>query len=165
MGGLNVPSARSVSLNQGVGTIDPQYASSGSGHSGKPTITTTGPWLTGNHGGNQHDNPWATFGKSSDFHSVSPSTIFLTVDESPWSINDGSLAVSAGAPKLIDYPTTLHNNACGFSFCDGHAEVHKWRGGSMKLSGPAPSGAQGTPVTPNDPDWNWLVNHATVKVN
>src|ERR1041385_278992 len=157
-----VPAARSVSLNQGVGTIDPQYAT-GSGHSGKPTIATSGPWLTGQHGGNQHDNPWMTFGKTTDFTSVSPSTIFLMVDENPWSINDGALAVSAGSPKWVDFPANFHNNACGFSFCDGHAEVHKWRGSSLQLNAPAPSGAVGKPVSPIDPDWTWLVSHATSK--
>jgi prepilin-type processing-associated H-X9-DG protein len=24
-------------------------------------------------------------------------------------------------------PATYHNGACGFSFADGHAEIHKWR--------------------------------------
>jgi prepilin-type N-terminal cleavage/methylation domain-containing protein/prepilin-type processing-associated H-X9-DG protein len=161
--GMIVPAARSVSLNQAVGTVDPQFAMSGSGHSGRPTVTTSGPWLTGSHGGNQHDNPWKTFGKATDFNGVSPSTIFLMVDESPWSINDGALAVSAGSPKWIDFPATFHNNACGFSFCDGHAEVHKWRGSSLQLTAPAPSGAVGKPVSPLDPDWNWLVTHTTSK--
>src|ERR1039458_10161847 len=24
-------------------------------------------------------------------------------------------------------PASYHNNACGFGFADGHAEIHKWR--------------------------------------
>jgi prepilin-type N-terminal cleavage/methylation domain-containing protein/prepilin-type processing-associated H-X9-DG protein len=162
MAGKTVPAARSVSLNQGVGTLDPQFNSTHSGHSGVPNIPTMGPWLTGNHYENKHDAPWATFGRTSDFHGISPSQVFLTVDESPWAINGAGLAVSAGTAKIVDFPATFHNNACGFSFCDGHAEVHKWRGNSMQLTGPAPSGATGRPVASNDPDWTWLVSYATI---
>ena len=28
-----------------------------------------------------------------------------------------------------DLPGMYHNRACGFSFCDGHAEVKKWLDG------------------------------------
>jgi prepilin-type N-terminal cleavage/methylation domain-containing protein/prepilin-type processing-associated H-X9-DG protein len=157
--GKTVPAARSVSMNQAVGTLDPQFNSTHSGHSGVPRVPTMGPWLTGSHYINNHNDPWATFGRGSDFTGVSPSQIFLTVDESPWAINGAGLAVSAGDARLVDFPSTLHNNACGFSFCDGHAEIHKWRGNNMQLTGPPPSG--GRPVPQNDPDWNWLVTHTT----
>jgi prepilin-type processing-associated H-X9-DG protein len=83
------------------------------------------------------------------------------VDEDPWSINDGALAVSAGTAKWVDYPATFHNNACGFSFCDGRAQVHKWQGTSMQCNGPT-VGAR--PVTFTDPDWRWLVQHSTVRM-
>ena len=94
--GKVVPAARSVSLNQGVGTIDPAFAAGGGSpgsHAGSPTIPTMGPWLTGTRYQNKHDDPWATFGKTTSFTRASPSDIFLMVDESPWSINDGALAV------------------------------------------------------------------------
>jgi len=166
MRGQVIPAARSVSMNQAVGTVDPEFAATGTtgDHRGTPTVPTSGPWLTGSHGVNKHNNPWATFGKSSDFNRTSASQIFLMVDESPWSINDGSFAVSAGMPKWIDYPTTAHGNGCGFSFCDGHAEMHHWRGSSMQLNAPAPSGSQGTPVSAIDPDWTWLWTHSTVSM-
>ena len=28
---------------------------------------------------------------------------------------------------MVDFPASYHNNAAGFSFADGHAEIHKWR--------------------------------------
>ena len=164
--GKTVPAARSVSLNQGVGTIDPGFAANGGSpgsHSGRPTIPTMGPWLTGTRYQNQHDTPWATFGKTTGFTNISPSDVFLMVDERPWSINDGALAVSAGVSKWVDYPATFHNNACGFSFCDGRAQVHKWQGTSMQLNGPPPSGGRSVPA--NDPDWLWMVAHSTVRMN
>jgi prepilin-type processing-associated H-X9-DG protein len=27
---------------------------------------------------------------------------------------------------FTELPASYHNNACGLSFADGHAEVHKW---------------------------------------
>ncbi len=31
------------------------------------------------------------------------------------------------APTWIDGPAVYHDGACGLSFCDGHAEIKKWR--------------------------------------
>jgi len=54
----------------------------------------------------------------------------VILDESPDSINDGSFAVQmpAAAPATvwIDVPAKYHGNSCGFSFADGHSEIHKW---------------------------------------
>ncbi len=164
MSGKTVRAARSVALNQGVGTIDPGFAAGGGSpgsHSGRPTIPTMGPWLTGTRFQNKHNDPWATFGKTTSFTRASPSDIFLMVDENPWSINDGALAVSAGTAKWVDYPATFHNNACGFSFCDGRAQVRKWKGTSMQCSG-AVTGARTVAFT--DPDWRWMVEHSTVRM-
>jgi prepilin-type N-terminal cleavage/methylation domain-containing protein/prepilin-type processing-associated H-X9-DG protein len=162
--GTTVRAARSISMNQGVGVIDPGFASGGS-HSGRPEIPTTGPWLTGSHGGNQHNNPYATFGRTSDFHGIGSSDIFLTVDENPYSINDAALAVDAAGPQWIDIPGSYHNNACGLSFCDGHSEIHKWVSAQLQLrSGRAPNTITGAQGGPSDPDWGWMVAHSTVKM-
>jgi prepilin-type N-terminal cleavage/methylation domain-containing protein/prepilin-type processing-associated H-X9-DG protein len=162
--GQSVRAPRSVSMNQGVGTIDPGFWGGGA-HSGKPDRATDGPWLTGAHGVNKHDNPYATFGKTTDFRRIGSCDVFLFVDENPLSINDGALAVSAGAPRWIDYPASGHNNACGFSFCDGHAEIHKWRTTQLQLTKPPPHDAsQAVQGGINDPDWTWLVQHSTIKV-
>ncbi|HWY74435.1 MAG TPA: prepilin-type N-terminal cleavage/methylation domain-containing protein [Verrucomicrobiae bacterium] len=162
MFGQNVPASRSCSMNQGVGTADQSWLSGGA-HSGKPIPPVNGPWLTGNHGANTHDNPWATYGKNTDFaKGSSPSMVFLTVDESPWSINDAGIAVCAQSPKWIDYPASYHNRGAGFSFCDGHAELHKWVGGMVVLNSAA---FQQTPVGPQDiTDWVWMADHATLNM-
>ncbi len=57
-----------------------------------------------------------------------PALTWVTVDEHPDSINDGFFILSAiNATEWGDTPASYHNGACGFSFADGHAEVHKWR--------------------------------------
>jgi len=159
--GKDTPAARSVSMNQAVGTADFAWLTGGS-HSGIPNKPVDGPWLTGSHGVNKHDNPWATFGKLTDFGRAAPSQVFMMVDEDPYSINDGGFAVSAepSAAKWIDFPATYHNKACGFSFCDGHSEVHKWVGSCPILKAPPTQVA----TTSTDPDWNWLATHTSLRV-
>ena len=81
-------------------------------------------WSTGSH--NEAYSQYVTFGKSTDFRICSPSDIWIYADDDPWTINDAAMAVSAGVPAFVDYPSPMHRGACGFSFADGHAEIHKW---------------------------------------
>jgi prepilin-type N-terminal cleavage/methylation domain-containing protein/prepilin-type processing-associated H-X9-DG protein len=56
-----------------------------------------------------------------------PSMTWLTVDEHPDSINDGFFVVPIDQNGWGDLPASFHGGACGFSFADGHAEIHKWK--------------------------------------
>jgi prepilin-type N-terminal cleavage/methylation domain-containing protein/prepilin-type processing-associated H-X9-DG protein len=79
---------------------------------------------------------WRTYDKASII--VSPVKTFLLVDEHPDSINDAAFATKSdganqpGTAQIIDFPASYHNGACGFSFCDGHSEIHKWIGSKIK---------------------------------
>jgi len=69
---------------------------------------------------------------------VSPVKTWVLVDEHPDSINDPAFAVQMAKPdaktaQIIDVPASYHNGACGFSFADGHSEIHKWRGSRIKV--------------------------------
>jgi prepilin-type N-terminal cleavage/methylation domain-containing protein/prepilin-type processing-associated H-X9-DG protein len=62
-----------------------------------------------------------------------PSQFYIFLDEKPTSINDGLFETHMSDPgstsvTIQDNPSQSHNLACGFGFCDGHAEIHKWRG-------------------------------------
>jgi prepilin-type N-terminal cleavage/methylation domain-containing protein/prepilin-type processing-associated H-X9-DG protein len=164
--GQKVPAARSVSMSQAVGTVDPAYASGG-GHRGIPNKPTNGPWLTGSYGqNNASTGPYATFGKTSGFRAgASPSKIFMQADESIYSINDAGLATCANYSDqvFIDFPSTAHNGGCGFSFCDGHAEIHKWRGHAIYLNGMA-SGSHAVSSALDKADFAWLADASSVKV-
>ena len=75
------------------------------------------------------------FIKSSDF--TKPTDTFVLVDEHPDSINDAACAVQIAKPaattaQIIDFPASYHNGACGLSFADGHSEIHKWQGSTIK---------------------------------
>jgi prepilin-type N-terminal cleavage/methylation domain-containing protein len=56
-----------------------------------------------------------------------PSFTWVTVDEHPDSINDSFFIVGVNASQWGDLPSSLHCGGCGFSFADGHAEIHKWK--------------------------------------
>ncbi|OQC70752.1 MAG: hypothetical protein BWX47_00123 [candidate division Hyd24-12 bacterium ADurb.Bin004] len=95
--------------------------------------------------------------KASDFNNPGPTMTWVYVDEHPDSINDAGCFPPADA-KFIDIPSNYHNGACGFSFADGHSEIHKWVGPTIKrLKINARDGAYqlniGTPRT--DPDLYW----------
>jgi prepilin-type N-terminal cleavage/methylation domain-containing protein/prepilin-type processing-associated H-X9-DG protein len=60
-----------------------------------------------------------------------PANIYVTIDEHPNSINDGYYLNTTGnltGRTWGDAPAAYHNGACGYSFADGHSEIHKWRG-------------------------------------
>jgi prepilin-type processing-associated H-X9-DG protein len=56
-----------------------------------------------------------------------PTQQFVTVDEDSSTINDACFRVDAPASAVYDWPAIYHSFASGFSFADGHAELHKWR--------------------------------------
>jgi prepilin-type N-terminal cleavage/methylation domain-containing protein len=168
--GQLVPVSRSISMNQSVGTVcraflGPNLDGAGGSHSGAPDQSNSGPWLTGTHDQNKANNPWATFGRTSDFRKMGASMVWLTADEDPYSINDGGLAVSCGQVKWVDNFSTYHNWGCGLSFCDGHAEIHKWLGRSLrwvnKSAGPP---TMNTATTSADyQDWDWIQQRTSTR--
>jgi prepilin-type N-terminal cleavage/methylation domain-containing protein/prepilin-type processing-associated H-X9-DG protein len=101
----------------------------------------------------------------------SPSSKYVFLDEHPDSINDAYYMPSTG-PDLFtvptrwnDLPASYHNNAAGFSFADGHAEVHKWRGTAINqkvslvyMANP-PTIASATDKI----DYQWVAEAASVK--
>jgi prepilin-type processing-associated H-X9-DG protein len=57
----------------------------------------------------------------------SPVMMFVFLDEREDSINDGWFATDPDTMwQLIDYPASYHGRAAGFSFADGHSEIHRW---------------------------------------
>ena len=118
--------------------------------------------------------PYRLFFKMADFVDPGPASTFVLLDEHPDSINNGAFGVIMSdrarpdRARLFDWPASLHNGACGFSFVDGHAEVHKWLDSRTKPATtyknylPVPSG--GTSM-PNNVDMFWLSEHASARFN
>jgi prepilin-type N-terminal cleavage/methylation domain-containing protein/prepilin-type processing-associated H-X9-DG protein len=89
--------------------------------------------ISGNIGvgdGNAEEGPWDTayrhIKKYSQFTYPGPDSTWVYLDEHPDSINDSGF-FNPHAWTWVDMPSTYHNGACGFSFADGHAEIHKWK--------------------------------------
>ena len=61
--------------------------------------------------------------------------LFVTVDENPFTINDGFFVTSVNLPpppsRWVDLPASYHNRSCGFGFADGHSEMKKWRDNNL----------------------------------
>ncbi len=67
---------------------------------------------------------------------LGPSKCWLFLDQREDRINWGNFMVNMSGYNPLnptaytwsqDMPAFYHGGACGFSFCDGHAELHKWR--------------------------------------
>jgi prepilin-type N-terminal cleavage/methylation domain-containing protein/prepilin-type processing-associated H-X9-DG protein len=87
-----------------------------------------------------------------------PSQTWVYVDEHPDSINDAGCFPPNSNVNIVDVPANYHNGACGFAFADGHSEIKKWSGPTIKrLRVNAREGAYQVNVatTPRDPDVYW----------
>jgi prepilin-type processing-associated H-X9-DG protein len=117
---------RSVSMSQTVGTV-------GVGGPGLPAGgPVNGQWVLDQDIGTSPQSAWRTYGKTSSMIIPGTSMLWVFVDEHPDSINDAMLAVqmvkTGQFGAWIDIPASYHAGSCGFSFADGHAELHKWQG-------------------------------------
>ncbi|HXT10020.1 MAG TPA: prepilin-type N-terminal cleavage/methylation domain-containing protein [Candidatus Angelobacter sp.] len=78
------------------------------------------------------DNPfgwtqWYTAKKMTDLRFPGPSDAWVFTDEHPDSVDDALLyTASYAVTQFTELPGNLHGGACGISFADGHAEIHKW---------------------------------------
>ena len=139
---------RSLSGNIGVGAGN-----------GGPMFGGGGPW----------SDIYAHYVKFSDMKYPGPAGTWVFVDEHPDSMNDAGFFNPDHSTQVTDIPATYHNGACGFSFADGHAEIHKWRACmtqplarkvAYSYNNNAIYGNQG------DPDIQWMAYHGgTVSAN
>ncbi|MSU27857.1 MAG: type II secretion system protein [Pedosphaera sp.] len=94
--------------------------------------------------------------READIVKPSPSDLFIFVEEHPAGITDSQFAACMVEPgHFADKPATYHNNASGFSFADGHSEIHRWTGpgfGGAVNYDVVPTTANADHVT----DWNWM---------
>jgi prepilin-type processing-associated H-X9-DG protein len=64
--------------------------------------------------------------KETDLLRPVPSEAWIFADENPDSLQDGYLEVDSISGGFPDIPAAYLGGACGFSFADGHVEIHKW---------------------------------------
>jgi prepilin-type processing-associated H-X9-DG protein len=85
--------------------------------------------------------------------------MFVFLDEREDSINDGWFASDPDTQySVVDWPASYHNGAAGYSFADGHSEVHRWRDGRTMPG--LNQGLIGTKALSGDADVLWMAQKA-----
>lgn len=104
--------------------------------------------------------------KLDDFRTLAPSQAWVLVDEHEDSINGGGFVVDVirrgDAAQVWDVPASYHHLAAGFSFADGHAEIHRWRDARTPRTVRRETVTTRTPA-PNSVDVVWLQDATTAK--
>lgn len=86
------------------------------------------------------------------------SDLFVTIEESPGSINDDWFVECPDSPnQWTDMPAAYHGNTCILLMADGHTQIRKWTDKSV-LSQAGVFAAK----DPNSGDLPWLLNITTV---
>jgi prepilin-type N-terminal cleavage/methylation domain-containing protein/prepilin-type processing-associated H-X9-DG protein len=112
-----------------------------------------------------YSGSWVVYRKLSNMLKPGPAMTFVLLDERQDGINDGAFCVSMdGYPNpntttLTDYPASYHGGACGFSFADGHSEIHKWR--DPRTTPPLGTALKLNVSSPNNQDVIWMQDRST----
>jgi prepilin-type processing-associated H-X9-DG protein len=148
------PRIRSVSLDGALGGTGPTAQGSAPGGG---QYFGTGPFSAGH------------CTKLSYLAKPGPASVFLFADEHPDSINDNQFmndpGYAATGEKWRDLPASYHNNGAGFSFADGHTEMHIWQNQNNATCFPVLflNYTTGAPwslsLYRNDLDYQWLEGH------
>lgn len=165
------PRVRSYSMSQAVGPTANGTMKDPNNPPGNPHVA--GHWLsTGNATYPPGSSSFKVYIKENDIvGGLGPADLWVLVDEQPDRINDGAFAVQMplGWPNanpqtyyFVDYPSKLHGNSCGFSFADGHAEIHHWlEPDSIPTAVYQGGGASVATKYIGDPDIGWLASHTS----
>src|SRR5208282_1983799 len=117
---------------------------------------------------------YTVFAKMSDLTRPGPAMTFLFQDVMPENLCHPAFVVRMPGDSIdgfYHYPSTLHDWHGVLSFCDGHAEAHRWRDARTRPTVPAsvvPPGygivAHWTPC-PNNADLAWIRERTTSPIN
>jgi prepilin-type N-terminal cleavage/methylation domain-containing protein len=146
------PRVRSMSMNIWLGG----FRGTDQGLSDSPD-----PWA---HGGGK----WRIYLKTTDMVDPGPTRTFVFLDMREDSVDVGNFAPKmSGWPDqpsrygFDDLPGSYHHRACGFSFADGHSEIHRWR--DDRTMPPIVKGdyVNDNFSSPNNVDVRWLQERST----
>ena len=137
----------------------------------RPRSMSMNGWAGGQVWPSAGSQGFVAYYKMGEFLHPGPARTFVFLDERCDSINDGDFAVDmTGYPNspasffIEDVPASYHNKAGGFSFVDGHAEIHKWRDPrTMPPLSTTKDLPYGLGTVPNSPDAFWIDDHCTRK--
>lgn len=148
-GGASMPRVRSVSMNGYIGQ-DPAILTAAGG-------CNATDWGGAGAGYRAYEN-------ESQVIKPDPSSLWLFDDEQADSINDGFMIFNMTRPGFGDCPAYYHDGACGFSFVDGHAEIHRWMELQYWPVVMQTTWNNGNTEPANGPDVQWMVQHTSALV-
>jgi len=123
-------------------------------------------WWNGSDA-DQFGKDFTIYSKLSMAVNPGPAMTIVFVDERADSVNDGEWCSgmngwpnSPASWTIVDVPGSYHGGACGFSFADGHSEVHRWVDART-----TPAMGKGSPniAAGNSKDAYWIMEHSTRK--
>jgi prepilin-type processing-associated H-X9-DG protein len=157
------PRVRSYSMSQAVGAnTNGLLVAPGSGQ---------GMWLgsSSDNGTVNQAGDWTVYLKESMLVGAGMpqggvSGLIVLVEEHPDSINDCGWAFTMPVlqtTKWVDKPTTVHENACDFSFADGHCEIHHFQDPNdiPPVTYTKQTGNSASNTVQKDPDIYWVASH------
>jgi prepilin-type N-terminal cleavage/methylation domain-containing protein len=104
--------------------------------------------------------PLRVYIKTTDLTCPAPASAFIFADETMYTMDDGFMQMgSPNSPGFPNAPAHYHCGSGSFSFADGHAEAHAWKGpvvGNLPYVFDVTSGEANNSTTATDPDWQWL---------
>jgi prepilin-type N-terminal cleavage/methylation domain-containing protein len=125
----------------------------------------------GTDGGGVISPAYIWYFKYGDLAIPGASKVFVFTDEREDAINWGNFYTdmtgypnTPGSYMLADLPASYHGSAGGFSFGDGHAEIHRWldsRTTPPILKGALIFNGNKETASPGNKDVAWLQDHAT----
>jgi type II secretory pathway pseudopilin PulG len=152
--GQTLPRVRSMSMNLWVGG----FGGTAGGLSGSDYFTVGG-------------NPWRIYLRTSEMLDPGPSKTFVFLDMRPDSIDIGNFAPNMngwpdqpGSLGFYDLPGFYHDRAGGFSFADGHSEIHRWQDDRTMPPLVQQGEINDWISAPNSPDVTWLQDHSTRRI-
>ena len=114
-------------------------------------------------------NLYRSFRKLSDVTDPSPASLFVFLDMREDSIDYGNFAVgmdgysprNPAVYQFFDLPGAYHDGAAGFTYVDGHGELHRWQ--DRRTTPPLVANGQVPDqfATPRNADIAWLQDRAT----
>jgi prepilin-type N-terminal cleavage/methylation domain-containing protein/prepilin-type processing-associated H-X9-DG protein len=126
-----------------------------------------------NHGSYLPNNIYRLFQREGDIiGKLGPSALWVVAGEHPDTINEPVLDMVMHDPNQkaqavwADCPEWYHNGGAGFSFADGHSEIHQWHDPRTKKPVIRP-GTGGVPITPTpyNVDSDWLCSHTSSRLD
>jgi prepilin-type N-terminal cleavage/methylation domain-containing protein/prepilin-type processing-associated H-X9-DG protein len=103
--------------------------------------------------------------KTGDLARPGPANLFVFIDESINSIDDGFFVANPSPNYVntwVNSPGTYHGNGGGLSYADGHSEIKSWKDANLLGANRSQKYSSTSVMADNSGDLSWLQQRSTV---